>query len=95
MRRVVQSIGALFAGISLTLLLVSILTTQWVVIRVDRERAPAVTDQTSELSYWSHDRGLYRECWLNQNLNPSKYTTTIRSTRSEKQSTGQVGLKEL
>jgi len=70
MRRVVQSIGALFAGISLTLLLVSILTTQWVVIRVDRERAPAVTDQTSELSYWSHDRGLYRECWLNQNLNP-------------------------
>ena len=75
MRRTVQSVGALFAVISLTLLLVSMLTTQWMVIRVNRDRAPVLTasDYSNELAYWSRDRGLYRECWLNKNLNPSKY----------------------
>lgn len=69
MRRVVQSVGALFAVISLTLLLVSVLTTQWLVVRVNRD---GITGNVNQLAFYDRNRGLYRECWLNENLNPSK-----------------------
>lgn len=66
MRRVVQSIGGAFAVISFTLLLVCALTTNWLEIGVNRDLSPAVA--VGGLATYSRVRGLYKECWTDENL---------------------------
>jgi len=61
MRKPVQAVGAVFAVIGLTLLLLAITTSHWVTIDINRDATPALSG--GGLSSYSRDRGIYKECW--------------------------------
>ena len=63
MRRIVQSVGGVFAGIAFVLLLISMTTSYWLEIRVVRG---GLTSR--ELATFTRHRGLYQECWSDQGV---------------------------